>query len=47
MMKILVILNSGAGKRSSPDAESQTEEIATAFQAVNVDAQIGGCWRRK
>ena len=40
MMKILVILNSGAGKRSSPDAESQTEEIAAAFQAVNVDAQV-------
>jgi diacylglycerol kinase family enzyme len=40
MMKILVVLNSGAGKRSSPDAESQTEEIATAFQAVNVDAQV-------
>jgi diacylglycerol kinase family enzyme len=40
MMKIQVILNPSAGKRSSPDAESQIEEIATAFQAVNVDAQI-------
>jgi diacylglycerol kinase family enzyme len=40
MMKILVILNSGAGKRSSPDAETQTKDIATAFQAVNVDAQV-------
>jgi diacylglycerol kinase family enzyme len=40
IMKIQVILNSGAGKRSSPDAESQMEEIAQAFQAVHVDARI-------
>jgi diacylglycerol kinase family enzyme len=40
IMKILVILNPGAGKGSSPDAENKTEEIAKAFQAVNVDAQI-------
>jgi diacylglycerol kinase family enzyme len=39
-MKMLVILNSDAGKRSSPDAESKTEEIVKAFQAVNVDAQV-------
>jgi len=39
-MKILVILNSGAGKRSSPNAESQTAEIAAAFLAVNVEAQV-------
>jgi len=40
MMKILVILNPGAGTGSSQDVESKTEEIAKAFQAVNVDAQV-------
>jgi len=41
MMKILVILNPGSGKRSSHgDVEGKTEEIAKAFQAVNVDARI-------
>ena len=40
MMKILVILNSRAGKPSCHYGESKTEEIAQAFQAVNVDAQI-------
>ncbi len=39
-MKILVILNSSAGKQSSPGGESQTEEIVKAFQAVNVEAQV-------
>src|SRR4030043_354008 len=40
IMKILVIFNSRAGKPSSLDCESKTEEIAKAFQAVNVDAQV-------
>jgi len=40
IMKILVILNSRAGKPSSHDGESKTEEIVNAFQAVNVDAQV-------
>ena len=40
MMKILVILNSDAGKGSSLDVDSKTEEIAKAFQAVGVDAEI-------
>jgi diacylglycerol kinase family enzyme len=39
-MKILVILNSSAGTGSFLDVKSQTEEIAKAFQAVNVDAQV-------
>jgi len=39
-MKTLVILNSRSGKRSSHDGETKTEEIAEAFQAVNVNAQI-------
>jgi len=40
IMKILVIFNSRAGKPSSLDGESKTEEIAKAFRAVNVDAQV-------
>ena len=39
-MKILVILNSDAGRRSSPDRETRTEEIITAFQAVHVEAAV-------
>jgi diacylglycerol kinase family enzyme len=39
-MKILVILNSRSGTRSSPDEGRQSEEIVKAFQAVNVEAQM-------
>ena len=39
-MKILVILNSDAGRRSSPDRETRTEEIIKAFQAVHVEAAV-------
>jgi len=39
-MKILVILNSRAGRRSSHGDEILGEEIAAAFQAFNVDAQV-------
>jgi diacylglycerol kinase family enzyme len=39
-MKILVILNSRAGRRSSPSCENRTEEIVKAFQAVHVEARV-------
>jgi diacylglycerol kinase family enzyme len=40
MSKILVILNSDAGKRSSPGPESRTEEINEAFRALGVEAVV-------
>jgi len=39
-MKILVILNSRAGRRSSRDDESKKEEIVKTFQALHVEAQV-------
>ena len=39
-MKVLVILNSRSGAQSSHHGESATQEIAKAFEAINVDAQV-------
>jgi len=39
-MKILVILNSLSGNGSSLEGESRAEEIADAFRAVGIDAQV-------